>query len=74
MTLKEAMARKLATRAGHKVYSRRKVVVEPPFGQIKNRGIRQFLLRGLGKVRAEWALMALTHNVLKLHGAALAAI
>jgi len=74
MTLKEMMARKLATRAGQQVYARRKVVVEPPFGQIKNRGFRQFLLRGLGKVRGEWALMTMTHNVLKLYGAALAGI
>jgi hypothetical protein len=72
MTLKEAMARKLATRAGHKIYARRKVVVEPPFGQIKNRGFRQFLLRGQSKVGGEWALITMTHNVLKLHGAAVA--
>ena len=72
MTLKEAMARKLATRRGREVYSRRKVVVEPPFGQIKNRGFRQFLLRGLAQVRGEWALITTTHNVLKLYGAVMA--
>jgi hypothetical protein len=37
------MARKLATKRGAKIYSRRKVTVEPVFGQIKNRGFRQFL-------------------------------
>ena len=66
MTLKELMARKLATKRGAKVYSRRKVIVEPAFGQIKNRGFRHFLLRGLAKVRGEWSLMTLTHNLLKL--------
>jgi Transposase DDE domain len=41
--------------------------VEPVFGQIKQgRGFRQFLLRGLCKVRGEWALICTTHNVLKL--------
>jgi transposase len=68
MTLKELMARKLATRRGAKIYSRRKAIVEPVFGQIKNRGFRQFLLRGLAKVRGEWSLITLTHNLLKLHG------
>jgi len=68
-TVKEMMAWKLATPAGRAVYARRKVIVEPAFGQIKNRGFRQFLLRGLAKVRGEWALMTMTHNLLKLHGA-----
>jgi hypothetical protein len=50
------------------VYSARKAIVEPVFGQIKQaRGFRQFLLRGLAKVRGEWALVCLTHNILKLH-------
>jgi transposase len=73
LTVKEAMARKLATKAGKAVYSRRKVIVEPVFGQIKEaRGLRRFLLRGLQKVRGEWSLITLTHNILKLHGAATA--
>ena len=74
MTLKQAMARKLATKPGAAVYSRRKVIVEPPFGQIKQaRGFRGFLLRGIDKVRGEWSLITLTHNLLKLHGAMAAA-
>jgi transposase len=68
-TLKQLMARKLATKSGARIYSRRKATVEPVFGQIKNRGFRQFLLRGLAKVRGEWSLITLTHNLLKLHGA-----
>ncbi len=70
MTAKEEMARKLATKAGKAVYSRRKVIVEPVFGQIKEaRGFRRLLLRGLAKVRGEWSLITLTHNLLKLHKA-----
>jgi transposase len=72
MTLKEEMTRKLRTRRGREVYSRRKTIVEPAFGQIKGaRGIREFLLRGLAKVRAEWTLITATHNVLKLYRAQL---
>lgn len=68
MTIKETMARKLATKSGAAIYSRRKVIVEPVFGQVKEaRGFRRFLLRGLAKVRGEWSLIALTHNILKLH-------
>ena len=67
------MARKLATRRGAAVYARRKVIAEPPFGQIKQvRGFRQFLLRGLAKVAGEWSLITLTHNLLKLFRARLA--
>jgi IS5 family transposase len=70
LTPKQKMARKLLTRAGKAIYSRRKVIVEPAFGQIKQaRGLRQFLMRGLAKARAEWSLICLTHNLLKLHGA-----
>jgi transposase len=64
----ERMKRKLQTQVGAKVYATRKSVVEPVFGQIKQgRGFRQFLLRGLEKVRGEWALICLTHNLLKFH-------
>jgi len=58
-------------RAGHRSrYRLRKVTVEPVFGQIKAaRGFRQFLLRGLGKVRGEFTLLATAHNLLKLAGA-----
>ncbi|MGH8322893.1 MAG: IS1182 family transposase [Steroidobacteraceae bacterium] len=68
-SVKGRMKAKLATDEGKRVYSRRKVIVEPVFGQIKNRGFRNFLLRGLEKVRGEWSLIALSHNLLKLHAA-----
>ena len=68
------MTRKLTTKAGARAYARRKAVVEPPYGQIKEvRGIRRFLLRGLEKARGEWALITATHNLLKLHRASCAA-
>ncbi len=66
----ERMKRKLQTQVGKAVYAARKCVVEPVFGQIKQaRGFRQFLLRGKEKVKGEWALLCLTHNVLRLYAA-----
>ena len=62
-----AMRAKLQTAAGHAVYALRKAIVEPVFGQIKGpRGFRRFAFRGLAKVQAEWQLICLTHNLLKL--------
>ena len=64
----ERMERKLETKVGAAVYATRKWIVEPVFGQIKQaRGFRQFLLRGIEKVRGEWALICMTHNILKFH-------
>ena len=61
------MRAKLATPEGKKVYGLRKITVEPVFGQIKGaRGFRMFSLRGLANVTAEWDLVCLTHNLLKL--------
>jgi len=66
-TAKERMAAKVRTPAGKALYARRKVIVEPVFGQIKEaRGFRRFLLRGLQKIRGEWRLVCLGHNLLKL--------
>jgi transposase len=67
------MDRKIRSKAGQAIYALRKTIVEPVFGQIKGaRGLDCFLLRGLEKVNGEWALMATTHNIGKLHRAALA--
>jgi transposase len=65
-----AMATKLR-RAGHRSrYRLRKQIVEPVFGHIKAaRGFRQFFLRGLAKVRQEWAMICTAHNLLKLAAA-----
>jgi transposase len=59
-------------RTGHRSrYRLRKQVVEPVFGQIKQaRGFRQFLLRGIKKVKAEWAMICTAHNLCKLAAAA----
>ena len=63
----EQMRHRLRTAEGQAVYKLRKAVVEPVFGQIKEaRGFRKFLLRGLGKVQAEWQMICATHNLLKL--------
>jgi transposase len=66
----DRMKQKLQSKAGKAVYAARKCVVEPVFGQIKQaRGFRQFLLRGKENVKGEWALLCLTHNVLRLYAA-----
>ena len=68
MTPKERMIRKLSTKLGQKIYSKRKSTVEPVFGQIKQaRGLRQFSLRGYENVSAEWQIWCLSHNLLKLY-------
>jgi transposase len=67
LTRRQRMSRKLRTKAGRAHYARRKVIVEPVFGQIKEaRGFRRFSLRGLEAVGAEWQLVAAVHNLGKL--------
>jgi transposase len=71
---KEKMRAKVNTAQGQKLYAQRKTIVEPVFGQIKAaRGFRRFSFRGLRKIGAEWSLVCLTHNLLKIwrHGRAL---
>jgi len=69
--LMAAMAKTLKRAGRRSRYRLRKQVVEPVFGQIKQaRGFRQFLLRGLDKVRGEWAMVCTAHNLLKLARAA----
>jgi len=61
------MRRKLRTKRGRAKYALRKVVVEPVFGQIKRvMGFTQFHLRGLTKVKAEWALVCLAYNLRRI--------
>jgi transposase len=63
----EQMRVKLAWPSARAIYARRKHIVEPVFGQIKEaRGFRRFAFRGHAKVAAEWTLICLTHNLLKL--------
>ncbi len=64
---RKAMRAKLQTPEGKATYARRKAIVEPVFGQIKEaQGLRGFLLRGLDMVRCEWSLTCTAHNILKL--------
>ncbi len=71
LTVKERMARKLRTKKGRATYAQRKWICEPVFGQIK-RALRfgQFLLNGIEKMRGEWRLVCLAHNLRKFHAAA----
>lgn len=65
--LTRAMRDKLKRAGRRSRYRWRKQIVEPVFGQIKGaRGFRQFLLRGIDKVKAEWALICIAHNLTKL--------
>jgi len=65
--VREQMRQKVGTPKGQEVYRLRKVIAEPVFGQTKEcRGFRRFAFRGLDNVSAEWILICLTHNVLKL--------
>jgi transposase/IS5 family transposase len=64
---RERMARKLTTKRGRDHYARRKAIVEPVFGQIKEvLGFRRFSLRGKAKVDAEWYLVCAVHDLGKL--------
>jgi len=72
--LTQRMRKKIDDGGFETPYRLRKQVVEPVFGQIKQaRGFRQFLLRGVEKVRAEWAMICTAHNLLKLFTLAKAA-
>lgn len=62
------MRRKLRSRAGQKIYRRRKAIVEPVFGVLKQqRGLRQFRLRGLARVGIEFTLAAIGYNLSRLY-------
>jgi len=61
------MRQKLDTIEGKKIYQKRKIIIEPVFGNIKhNLKFREFLLRGLYKVKAEFRLIAIAHNIGKI--------
>ena len=74
LSARQRMDWRLQTPEGHERRIKRRTSNEPVFGQIKEgRGFRRFSLRGLSKVRGEWDLVALAHNIVKLHRAAAAA-
>jgi transposase len=64
--LRQAMNAKMAKQESKDIYSRRKVIVEPVFGQLKNSGFRGFSLRGKEKVAGEFSLLCATHNIKKI--------
>jgi transposase len=69
-TPKQRMARKTRTKKGRAIYSRRKAIVEPVFGQIGTvQDGRRMLIRGKPAARAQWRLECAIHNLLKLHRA-----
>ena len=75
LSAKQRMARKLRTKKGREVYAKRKGIIEPIFGQLKQvLGFRQFSMRGLASMRGEWRLMCTVHNLLKLWRQAQAAV
>ena len=62
------MKEKMNTDESRKIYSLRKITVEPVYGHIKqNLGFREFLLRGLEKVKIEMNLISIAHNLGKIH-------
>jgi transposase len=65
--LAQRMRAELTTETGRSLYRMRQAIVEPVIGYIKDlRGFRRFALRGLNQVRAEWRIICITHNLLKL--------
>jgi transposase len=67
LSAKQRMARKLRTKEGRSMYAKRKGMIEPIFGQLKQvLGFRQSSMRGLASMRGERRLMATVHNLLKL--------
>ncbi len=67
--LREAQAARMASERGRRIYGRRAWIAETPFAFIKTwMGLRQFLLRGLAKVRTEWLWACTAFNLRKLIG------
>ena len=63
----QALKEKLSSAKGANLYGRRKVLVEPVFGNMKfNLSFGRFLLRGLEKVKGEFMLMCMAHNLKKI--------
>ena len=64
----DVMRQQAATDHGRQLYAKRKITVEPVYGQIKyNRRIDRFMRRGRAAAQSEWRLVTATHNLLKLH-------
>lgn len=67
-SLLEKMKSKIDSAKGRHIYSKRLGTVEPVFGHINTMiGIKRFSLRGKTKVNAQWQLITMVHNILKIH-------
>lgn len=67
MPLVQKMRQKLSSEEGKKIYHIRKISVEATLGNLsQNLGFREFLLRGIDKVKGEFSLMCIAHNLLKI--------
>ena len=64
--VRQRMKKKMDSAHAKEIYSQRKVIVEPPFGHIKNGGFKRFSLRGLDKVSGEFSLVCAAHNLKKI--------
>jgi transposase len=62
----ERMRRKFDTPQGRAIYSRRMATVEPVYGNVQNKGMQRFTLRGRKKVNAQWQLFTMVHNIEKI--------
>ena len=62
----ERMKQKFDTLYGRFVYNKRIAIVEPVFGNLRNKGMDRFTLRGRRKVNAQWQLFSLVHNIEKV--------
>lgn len=62
----ERVRQRMNTPEGKQIYKKRSATIEPVFGQMMNRGLTRFHLRGFEKASGEWSLWCLTHNILKL--------
>ena len=58
--------KKMQQASSRSIYAKRKEIVEPVFGQIKNNGFREFSVRGSPKVAGEFSLVCATHNLKKI--------
>lgn len=68
--IREQMRTKVQSEEGKAIYRKRKSIVEPAFGEMKEvQGFRQFHLRGEKKVKGEFTLLAISYNLRKLHAA-----
>jgi transposase len=69
--LRQKMNKKMEEQSSKQIYKKRKKIVEPVFGQIKNNGFRGFRLRGYEKGSGEFSLACAVHNFRKIVGAIL---